>query len=145
MSMKVEQISIFLENKPGGLENVTRILRDANINIRTLAVADTSDFGIIRLIVDHVADANRVLKENGYTVSRTNVVAVEVPDQPGGLHSILEVLAKAGINIEYMYAFVERSGQNAVMLFRFDDSDAAIDVLMKNNKTVLPGEKLYSL
>jgi hypothetical protein len=143
--MKVEQISIFLENKPGGLENVTRILRDANINIRTLAVADTSDFGIIRLIVDHVADANRVLKENGYTISRTNVVAVEVPDQPGGLHSILEVLAKAGINIEYMYAFVERSGQNAVMLFRFDDSDAAIDVLLKNNKTVLPGEKLYSL
>ncbi|HNY03778.1 MAG TPA: ACT domain-containing protein [Bacteroidales bacterium] len=143
--MKVEQISIFLENKPGGLENVTRILRDANINIRTLAVADTSDFGIVRLIVDHVADANRVLKENGYTVSRTNVVAVEVPDQPGGLHSILEVLAKAGINIEYMYAFVEKSGQNAVMLFRFDNPDAAIEELLKNNKTVLPGEKLYSL
>lgn len=143
--MKVEQISIFLENKPGGLENVTRILRDANINIRTLAVADTSDFGIVRLIVDHVAEANRVLKENGYTVSLTNVVAVEVPDQPGGLHSILEVLAQAKINIEYMYAFVERSGENAVMLFRFDNSDTAIDVLLKNNKTVLPGEKLYSL
>lgn len=143
--MKVEQISIFLENKPGGLENVTRILRDAHINIRTLAVADTSDFGIVRLIVDHVADAVTVLKANGYTVSRTNVVAVEVPDQPGGLHGILEVLAKAGINIEYMYAFVERSGENAVMLFRFDNPDAAIDVLLKNNKTVLPGEKLYSL
>jgi len=143
--MKVEQISIFLENKPGGLENVTRILRDANINIRTLSVADTSDFGIVRLIVDHVAETVQVLKENGYTISRTNVVAVEVPDQPGGLHSILEVLAKAAINIEYMYAFVERSGQNAVMLFRFDDSDAAIDVLLKNNKTVLPGEKLYTL
>ena len=143
--MKVEQISIFLENKPGGLENVTRILRDANINIRTLAVADTSDFGIVRLIVDHVADAVGVLKANGYTVSRTNVVAVEVPDQPGGLHSILEVLAQAKINIEYMYAFVERSGENAVMLFRFDNPDAAIDVLLKNNKTVLPGEKLYSL
>ncbi len=143
--MKVEQISIFLENKPGGLENVTRILRDANINIRTLAVADTSDFGIVRLIVDHVVDAVGVLKANGYTVSRTNVVAVEVPDQPGGLHSILEVLAQAKINIEYMYAFVERSGENAVMLFRFDNPDAAIDVLLKNNKTVLPGEKLYSL
>ena len=93
--MKVEQISIFLENKPGGLENVTRIRRDANINIRTLAVADTSDFGIVRLIVDHVVDAVGVLKANGYTVSRTNVVAVEVPDQPGGLHSILDVLAQA--------------------------------------------------
>jgi len=143
--MKVEQISIFLENKPGGLENVTRILRDANINIRTLAVADTSDFGIVRLIVDHVADAVAVLKSNGYTVSRTNVVAVEVPDQPGGLHSILEVLAQAKINIEYMYAFVERSGENAVMLFRFDNSDAAINVLLQNNKTILPGEKLYAL
>jgi hypothetical protein len=143
--MKVEQISIFLENKPGGLENVTRILKDAQINIRTLAVADTSDFGIVRLIVDHVADAVRVLKENGYTVSRTNVVAVEVPDQPGGLHGILEVLATAKINIEYMYAFVERSGENAVMLFRFDDPDAAIEVLIKNGKTVLAGEKLYSL
>ena len=142
--MKVEQITIFLENKPGGLEKVTKILKDAPINIRTLAVADTSDFGIVRLIVNNVELATKVLKESGFTVSRTTVVAVEVPDRPGGLHSILEVLAKENINIAYMYAFVEKSGENAVMLFRFVKQDAAIDVLLKNGITVLPGEKLYS-
>jgi hypothetical protein len=142
--MKVEQITIFLENKPGGLEKVTKILKDAPINIRTLAVADTSDFGIVRLIVNNVELATKVLKESGFTVSRTTVVAVEVPDRPGGLHSILEVLAKENINIAYMYAFVEKSGENAVMLFRFDQQDAAIDVLLKNGITILPGEKLYS-
>ena len=142
--MNVEQITIFLENKPGGLEKVTKILKDAPINIRTLAVADTSDFGIVRLIVNNVELATKVLKESGFTVSRTTVVAVEVPDRPGGLHSILEVLAKENINIAYMYAFVEKSGENAVMLFRFDQQDAAIEVLLKNGITVLPGEKLYS-
>ena len=142
--MKVEQITIFLENKPGGLEKVTKILTDAHINIRTLAVADTSDFGIVRMIVNNIETATRVLKENGFTVSRTTVVAVEVPDRPGGLHSILEVVSKENINIAYMYAFVEKSGENAVMLFRFDQQDKAIDALMKNGVNVLPGEKIYS-
>lgn len=143
--MKVEQISIFLENKPGGLEEVTRILKDAQINIRTLSLADTTDFGILRLIVNNVDTASRVLKERGFRFSRTTVVAVEVPDRPGGLHSILEVLSKNGINVEYLYAFVERSGENAVIIFRFDTPDAAIDVLRKNGLTVLPGSKLYGL
>ena len=142
--MKVEQISVFLENKPGGLEKVTRILKDAGINIRTLAVADTSDFGIVRLIVNDVEKATGVLRESGFTVSRTTVVAVEVPDRPGGLHGILEVIAKENINIAYMYAFVEKSGENAVMLFRFDQQDRAIDVLTKSGIAVLSGEKLYS-
>jgi len=144
-SMKVEQISIFLENKPGGLEDVTRILKDAQINIRTLSLADTTDFGILRLIVNDVDKASRVLKEQGYRISRTTVVAVEVPDRPGGLHSILEVLSKNGINVEYLYAFVERSGENAVIIFRFDAPEAAIDVLQKSGLTVLPGAKLYGL
>jgi hypothetical protein len=142
--MKVEQISIFLENKPGALENVTRLLKDANINIRTLSLADTSDFGILRLIVNDVSTALKMLNDNGLRVSRTTVVAVEVPDRPGGLHSILEVLAKNGINVEYLYAFVEKSGENAVIIFRFDSPDNAIDVLLKNGFIVLPGEKLYS-
>ena len=142
--MKVEQISVFLENKPGGLEKVTRILRDAGINIRTLAVADTSDFGIVRLIVNDVEKATGVLRESGFTVSRTTVVAVEVPDRPGGLHGILEVIAKENINIAYMYSFVEKSGENAVMLFRFDQQDRAIEVLTKSGIAVLSGEKLYS-
>jgi len=142
--MKVEQISIFLENKPGALESVTKLLKDANINIRTLSLADTSDFGILRLIVNDVNITLKVLNENGLRVSRTTVVAVEVPDRPGGLHSILEVLAKNSINVEYLYAFVEKSGENAVIIFRFDSPDNAIDVLLKNGFTVLPGDKLYS-
>jgi len=142
--MKVEQISIFLENKPGALENVTRLLKEANINIRTLSLADTSDFGILRLIVNDVNTTIKVLNDNGLRVSKTTVVAVEVPDRPGGLHSILEVLAKNGVNVEYLYAFVEKSGENAVIIFRFDAPDSAIDVLLKNGFAVLPGEKLYS-
>jgi hypothetical protein len=143
--MKVEQISIFLENKPGGLEEVTRILKDAGINIRTLSLADTTDFGILRLIVNDVDRASQVLKEQGFRISRTIVVAVEVPDRPGGLHGILEVLSKNGINVEYLYAFVERSGEHAVIIFRFDAPDKAIEALQKNGLTVLPGAKLYGL
>ena len=141
--MKVEQISVFLENKPGSLENATRTLRDANINIRTLSVAETVDFGILRLIVNDVEKANNALKDNGFRVSKTPVVAVEVPDKPGGLHSIMEVVSKEGINVEYLYAFVEKSGQNAVIIFRFDNPEKAIDVLLKHKFTVVPGAQLY--
>ncbi|MCE5212083.1 MAG: ACT domain-containing protein, partial [Deltaproteobacteria bacterium] len=112
--MKVEQISVFLENKPGTLVHATRVLKENNINIRTLSMAETADFGILRLIVNDVEKANKVLKDNGFRVSKTPVVAVEVPDKPGGLHSIMEVVAREGINVEYLYAFVEKSGQNAV-------------------------------
>jgi len=135
---------VFLENKPGSLEEVTRILKEANINIRTLSLADTTDFGILRLIVNNVDTTSRVLRDNGFRVSRTTVVAVEVPDRPGGLHSILAVLKNDNILVEYLYAFVEKSGENAVIIFRFDDSDAAIEVLRKNNFNVISGEKLYS-
>jgi hypothetical protein len=143
--MKVEQISIFLENKPGALEEVTRVLKDADINIRALSLADTSDFGILRLIVNDIDTAEKVLHANGLTVRRTPVVAVEVPDRPGGLHSILELLSKKGINVEYTYAFVERSGENALIIFRFDRTDEAIDVLVENGVTILPRERVYQL
>ena len=141
--MKVEQISVFLENKPGTLQQATRVLKDANINIRTLSVAETADFGILRLIVNDVEKANKVLKDSGFQVSKTPVVAVEVPDRPGGLHSVMEAVSKEGINVEYLYAFVEKSGENAVILFRFDNPEKAIDILTKNNFTVVPGKKLY--
>ncbi len=141
--MKVEQISIFLENKPGSLEHATRILQEANINIRTLSLAETTDFGILRLIVNDVEQANRVLKESGFRVNKTVVVAVEVPDKPGGLHSIMEVLSREGINVEYLYAFVEKSGENAVIIFRFDNPEKAIEVLLAHKFTVVPGTKLY--
>lgn len=141
--MKVEQISIFLENKPGSLEHATRILEEANINIRTLSVAETADFGILRLIVNDVEKANKVLKDSGFRVNKTVVVAVEVPDKPGGLHSIMKVLSKEGINVEYLYAFVEKSGENAVIIFRFDNPEKAIEVLLAHKFTVVPGAKLY--
>ena len=143
--MKVEQISIFIENKSGRLAEVTGILGEAGVNIRALSLADTSDFGILRLIVNDCEKAKQVLKERGFTVNKTEVVAVEVPDQPGGLSRILQALDRENINVEYMYAFVERCGENAVIIFRFDETDKAIKALQDNSFTVLPGERLYSM
>jgi len=143
--MHVEQISIFIENKFGRLAEVTRVLGDAGVNIRTLSLADTSDFGILRLIVNDTEKAKTVLKERGFTVNKTEVVAVEIPDRPGGLADILQTLDADGINVEYMYAFVERCGENAVMIFRFDETQKAIACLSDKGFNVLPGERLYSM
>lgn len=143
--MRVEQISVFLENKAGRLAEVARILSEAGVNIRALSLADTSDFGILRLIVNDNAKAKEALKQNGFTVGRTDVVAVEVEDHPGGLHKILEILRKSGINVEYMYAFVQQSGDHAVLIFRFDHLDEAVKVLTENGVTVINGSKVYSM
>lgn len=143
--MRVEQISVFLENKAGRLAEVARILSEAGVNIRALSLADTSDFGILRLIVNDNAKAKDALKQNGFTVGRTDVVAVEVEDHPGGLHKILEILRKSGINVEYMYAFVQQSGDHAVLIFRFDHLDEAVKVLSENGVTVINGSKVYSM
>ena len=143
--MKVEQISIFIENKSGRLAEVTRILGEESINIRALSLADTSDFGILRLIVNDREKAKAVLKEKGFTVSKTEVVAVEVPDHPGGLYRILQTLDSGAINVEYMYAFVERCGENAVIIFRFDETDKAIQTLQANGIAILEGERLYEM
>ena len=130
-AMQVEQVSIFLENKAGRLSEVTGILAEAKVNIRALALADTSDFGVLRLIVDDNQRAISILKENGFTVGKTEVVAAQVEDAPGGLHYILETLRGSGINVEYMYAYVRHTGENAVMIFRFDNPAAAIEVMQK--------------
>jgi len=143
--MKVEQISIFIENKSGRLAEICGILGEAGVNIRALSLADTSDFGILRLIVQDSETALKVLKEHRFTVSKTDVIGVEVPDSPGGLSSILRILDQNQINVEYMYAFVERSGANAVIIFRFDDIDGAIDVLRKNGIKVLESTKITSI
>jgi hypothetical protein len=143
--MKVEQISIFIENKSGRLAEVTAILGNAGVNIRALSLADTSDFGILRLIVNDRDKAMAVLKEREFTVSRTEVVAVEVPDKPGGLASILQSLDNEKINVEYMYAFVERCGDNAVIIFRFDETEKAIATLSAKGLNILEGERLYGM
>jgi hypothetical protein len=143
--MKVEQISIFLENKSGRLAEVTGVLAKAGVNIRALSLADTADFGILRLIVNKTDQAKLILKESGFTVSKTEVVALEVPDSPGGLAGILSTLDKAGINVEYMYAFVQRSGENAIIIFRFDELDKATRVLLNAGVRVLRAEEVYAL
>jgi len=143
--MHVEQISVFLENRSGRLAEITEVLARAGINIRALSIADTADFGILRLIVNQPEKATHVLKEGGFTVVKTEMVALEIPDRPGGLWGVLQTLDQAGINVEYMYAFVEKSGQNAVVIFRFDEQDKAVQVLTAAGVRVLSGEEVYTL
>lgn len=143
--MRAEQISIFLENKAGRLAEVTSILAEADVNIRALAIADTSDFGVLRLIVNDNQRAVEALRNRGFTVGKTDVVAEEVEDRPGGLYRILDLLYKAEINVEYMYAFVTQSGSNAIMIFRFDNIDEAVKLLKENNVTVINGSEVYTL
>ena len=133
--MKVEQLSIFLENKAGRLAEVTNILHEAGVNIMALSLADTSEFGILRLIVDDHEKAQTALKAKGFTVGRTGVVAVEVEHNPGGLNRILQLLEKSGINVEYMYGFPYQSAA-AIIIFRFDRSELAVEVLQQNGVRV---------
>lgn len=143
--MQVEQISVFLENKTGRLSEVTGILAEAKVNIRALALADTSDFGVLRLILDDNEKAVSILKENGFTVGKTEVIAAEVKDEPGGLHQILDTLKAEGINVEYMYAYVRHGGENAVLIFRFDNVASAIEVMQKRNIKIIDGTQLYDM
>ncbi|SDF65902.1 ACT domain-containing protein [Desulfovibrio legallii] len=140
--MMTEQLSVFLENRAGRLAEVTHALAEAGVNIRALSLADTSDFGILRMIVCDHEKAQAVLKAKGFTLGRTSVVAVEVPDAPGGLDSVLQLVSRHGINVEYMYAFVHREAESAVMIFRFDNVEQAVAVLQNNNFTILPAAQL---
>ncbi len=143
--MKVEQISIFLENKSGRLAEVTDLLARNSINIRALSLADTADFGIFRLIVSDLEKTVAVLKENAFTVAKNEVVAVVLSDRPGSLAGILKTLQGKNINVEYMYAFVQKSEGNAVLIFRFDETEKAIDTLSKAGVRVLSGEEVRQL
>lgn len=142
--MKVKQISVFLENKSGRLATVTKVLGDNNINIRALSIADTTDFGILRLIVNDPGKAWEILKQNDFTVSETEIIAVQVGDRPGGLAAILQILDKLQINIEYMYAFVGKSGSDAVVVFRVEDIDRAIVLLQESGVNLLSGKDIYT-
>jgi len=143
--VKIKQISIFLENKSGRLARVTRVLADNNINIRALSIADTTDFGILRLIVNDPDVAHRVLKESGFSVNSADVIAVEIPDIPGGLADPLEYLRESGINIEYLYAFLTRASEAALVVFRVEQIDDAIRVLQEKGIKILGGEDVYEL
>jgi hypothetical protein len=138
--MKITQISVFLENRKGRLYDVCALLGRNKVNIRALTIAETPEFGILRVIVDKPEEAKKLLKENDFVANITDIVAAEVPDKPGGLAEILKVLNDNGVNIEYMYGFVERTTEKAMMVFRFEDPDKAIGVL-KNNKVKIIGSK----
>jgi hypothetical protein len=141
--MKIKQLSLFLENKPGHLSAICRAMAKANINIATLSLADTQQFGILRLIVEDWEKARDVLEKAGFVVNVTEVVATEVDDRPGGLAEILEILEKGKINVEYMYAFAAYSGKKAVLVLRFDDPDAAVKHLSQSGRNVLTSVSLF--
>ncbi len=143
--MRVKQLSVFLENKGGRLAEVLTILAGEGINMRALSLADTRDFGVLRIIVNDVEKAHSVLKANGVTACETDVIAIEVPDRPGGLAEILELLGKQNVSVEYMYAFVTKSGDKAIMIFRFDNPDQATGALQRGGVRILAGSELYSL
>jgi len=140
-----KQISIFLENKAGRLAHVTRVLGDAGINIRALSIADTSDFGILRVIVNDPDKAYRTLREAEFTVSETEVIAVQVPDSPGGLASVLEQMAEENLNIEYLYAFIGSSGNDALVIFKVEDIEKARNSFKERGINFLEEQDLYRL
>ena len=131
--MTVKQISVFLENKPGRLYELTKVLRENQIDMRALSIAETPDFGILRLIVDDSYKTACVLKDAGYICSITPVLAAEVADEAGGLEKILEILGENDINLEYTYAFITRKKGTAYMVFRVQDNDRAIEILSQNH------------
>ena len=140
-----EQISIFIENKEGRLAEVTAILRDAGVNIRALSLADTTDFGVLRLIVNDNDKATTVLRNQGFTVGKTRVLAVEVNDEPGGLNQVLDPLSEQDVNVEYMYAFANPQCKNAIMIFRFDDIEKAKVILAEKGIKVIDKEEISNL
>ncbi len=142
--MSVKQISIFIENKKGSLAEVTKFISESKINLKALSIADTQDFGILRLITDEPDRARDILKDEGYTVTATSVLAVELDDTPGSMASILEVLSNADIVVEYTYAFMSKVENKAYMIFRVDDNKKATESLLKADIHIINQEDIFS-
>lgn len=143
--MKIKQLSVFLENKKGRLFEVCRLLGADDVNIRALTIAETENFGVLRIVVDKAEQAAKLLGDNNFTANITDVVAVEVDDKPGGLASVLEVLAESDVNIEYMYGFVEKFSDSALLVFRFEDIELATDILTRNKIKVVSEKEIEGL
>lgn len=141
--MKIHQISVFLENRPGRLAGLCQILSEAGVNLSTLTLAETGGFGLLRLITPDPDKTKEVVERAGYAATATEVVALQVPDRPGGLASVLRALEPHGISVEYMYAFAMRKGGDAVMVFRFDNMDRAIAVLQAAGVNVFKPVELF--
>ena len=143
--MKVTQLSVFLGNEEGRLADVMEIMAKAKVNIRALSLADTADFGVLRIIVDQPDAAIGALKKADIVVKTTDIIAAEVEDKPGGLAKVLKVFKDEKINIEYMYAFVEKRNDNAVLVFRVDDIDGVIKKLKKSSVKILESGDVYGI
>ncbi len=143
--MKIKQISVFLENRRGRLYEVCSLLGENNVNIRALTIAETESFGVLRVVVDKTDEAVRAMELNNFTANVTEVVAVEVTDEPGGLANVLKVIAEGNLNIEYMYGFVEKHGDKALLVFRFENADRAVEVLTKNGIKIVGGQDVKGL
>ncbi len=141
--MKTKQISVFIDNRPGRLASVAQVLKEEGIDIRAISMADAPDFGIFRVVVEDTDRARAALKQRGFVTEVSDVIAVEVEDRPGGLADVLTVFAEHQLNVEYMYAFLtERSGK-AIIFFRFEDTDRAVDALQAAGMPVICGERLW--
>ena len=143
LRMVIKQLSVFVENQPGRLAEISEVLRQKEINIRALSIADTTNFGILRMIVNHPARAESALREQGFTVSQTDVIAVGVTDEPGGLVVALKALADAKITVEYMDAFVSKAEKTAYVVLRVEDNAVAEKVLCEHGVPILSGEEIY--
>ena len=140
--MTIPQISVFLENKAGQLADITGILSENQVNMRAINIAETADYGVLRLIVDDAQKASSILLEKGFILTMTPVVGVAVPDTPGGLSKVLSVISSAGVDVEYMYSvFGQKDGQ-ACMIFRVADTDGLVAVLSKEGVATVAGEDL---
>jgi len=144
--MSLKQISVFVENKPGKMQHLTQVLADHNVDMRALSLAETSDFGIVRIIVDDVYAASTMLKDEGFIHNVTKVLGVAIPDEPGGLNAVLAVLGEAQINVEYMYAFLGgKSAEHAYMIFRVEDNKAAVAALAAKGIRCVDQEELVRM
>lgn len=143
--MFIKQLSIFVENKSGRLAEITSIIAKAEIDIRALSVADTTNFGILRLIVDKPDEAEAALKAAGLTVSLTSVIAIGIPDQPGGFAEAAKALADAAIDVKYMYAFISRDQGRACVILRVEDNDTAIAALKARGIEILDESQIYAM
>ena len=143
--MKITQISVFLENRKGRLFDICSLLGSAGINIRALTIAETESFGVLRMVVDKPGEAMELFRKNNVTANQTDVVAAEVPDNPGGLADVLKTLSINDVNVEYMYGFVEKHSENALLVFRFDNPERAAQVLRENGLKVIDEKGIQGL
>jgi len=143
--MSIKQISVFVENRPGAMCEMTKVLANHGVDMRALSLAETEDFGIVRIIVDDIDKASSVLKEEGYIHSATPVLGVAIPDTPGGLNKVLEVLTAGEVNIDYMYAFLGTKDGHAYMIFRVEDADKASAVLAEKGIHTVDQDEIASL